>query len=507
MNDHQASAVITPTIILVGGPMTVDDGSSLDSRQPVTGDPASHVTHSSLATSQLWWLTASSLVGRLLDSAGDNAFALLLGNRTVVELQPDDTLRRTGLRSVLQGGSSELELIRTSMDEALPDGYTFAHRLQNWNNEVMGTIGFKPGDPGSRWRFLKGNEFYLSAAGKVIGASVVIDTSETVTGSDRLSSAVFTAFEERRLYSPDTVLVMPHTHHTESLLRGYLAWLRAGRPDTTEMPTPALPWDPAAPPDPIRYTCPVPIEARFGVTGLIRDGQWSDPSDLEAARSLLQARYDLKIGIWDLVGNPTLRRALLASTPHEPGPTHSAPVPAGSAQRAQKRVAAKMSQKADQELALRRIADQLEPLEALGWKPNEHTGSTMVLPLTAEYRLWPDSDPFPLVRLEFEIVKRQSTVRAFTSMYNQVDVTDYVTARRVTFEEIASPDGCQLERDVRPVLWRAPGGWADDGDWQQRASSLVTRTILWRNALQDLCSQCEQVLAKRRGTMFGGSPA
>ena len=26
-------------IILIGGPMTVDDGSTLDSRQPVTGDP------------------------------------------------------------------------------------------------------------------------------------------------------------------------------------------------------------------------------------------------------------------------------------------------------------------------------------------------------------------------------------------------------------------------------------------------------------------------------------
>ncbi|MEZ0070091.1 hypothetical protein ABIA32_006143 [Streptacidiphilus sp. MAP12-20] len=500
MNDHQMSAAITPTIILVGGPMTVDDGSSLDSRQPLIGDPASHVTHSSLATSQLWWITASSLVGRLLDSAGEGSFALLVGNRSVVELRPDDTLRRTGLRSVLPGGSSEVELIRTAWDEPLPDGYAFVHRLQNWNNQVMGTVGFKPGDPASRWRFLKGSEFYLSAAGKEIGASVVIDTSETVTGNGQLSSGLFTAFEKQRLYTPDSILVMPHTHHTESLLRSYLAWVQAGRPDTTEIPPPALPWGPAAPPDPVRYTTPVPVQAHFGVTGLVRDGRWSDPSNLEAARALLQARYDLKIGIWDLVGNPTLRRALLAPTPHDPAPTQSAPVPAGSAQRAQKRVAAKMSQRAEQEVALRAIAEHLQPLEALGWKHNEHTGSTMVLPLTADYRLWPDSDPCPLVRLEFEIVKRQSTVRVFTSMYNQVDITDYVTTRHEIFEEIASPDGCQLDMRARPILWRAPVGWADDGDWHQRASALAGRTALWRKALQDLCSQCQQIVAKRRGT-------
>ncbi|SFG70130.1 hypothetical protein SAMN02787118_12682 [Streptomyces mirabilis] len=34
MSDHQHTDPTSPTIILIGGPMTVDDGSSLDSRQP-----------------------------------------------------------------------------------------------------------------------------------------------------------------------------------------------------------------------------------------------------------------------------------------------------------------------------------------------------------------------------------------------------------------------------------------------------------------------------------------
>ena len=63
-------------IILIGGPMTVDDGSTLDSRQPVTGDPGSSVRLASLASSLLWWTTVSSLVGQILDSAGNDPYAL-----------------------------------------------------------------------------------------------------------------------------------------------------------------------------------------------------------------------------------------------------------------------------------------------------------------------------------------------------------------------------------------------------------------------------------------------
>ena len=73
-------------------------------------------------------------------------------------------------------------------------------------------------------------------------------------------------------------------------------------------------------PDPIAYTCPVPVQADFTVTGLVQNGEWQDPSDLEAARSLLQASDDLKIGIWDLVGNATLRRTLLEAVPSAPPP-------------------------------------------------------------------------------------------------------------------------------------------------------------------------------------------
>ena len=43
-------------------------------------------------------------------------------------------------------------------------------------------------------------------------------------------------------------------------------------------------------------------------------GVWVDPGAVESARALLSARYDLDLGLWDLVNNTTLREALLAET-------------------------------------------------------------------------------------------------------------------------------------------------------------------------------------------------
>ena len=69
-----------PTVILIGGPMTVDDGTSFDTRQQIEGDENSEVTLRSLATSPLWWRTTISVVMPILESAGEQAFALVIGN-------------------------------------------------------------------------------------------------------------------------------------------------------------------------------------------------------------------------------------------------------------------------------------------------------------------------------------------------------------------------------------------------------------------------------------------
>ena len=175
-NSH-GSPRIGRTIILIGGPMTVDDGSTLDSRQPVTGDPGSSVTLASLASSLLWWTTVSSLVGQILDSAGNDPYALVIGKRSVVELRQDGRLRRTALRSILSGGTTTVKLIRTHRHEPLPAGYVYDDSLSQLFPGGE-SVGFSLGEPGQRWRFLDdSNEFYMPWAGPKLGAAVIVDTN------------------------------------------------------------------------------------------------------------------------------------------------------------------------------------------------------------------------------------------------------------------------------------------------------------------------------------------
>lgn len=230
-------AVPSPVIILIGGMMTVDDGTSIDSRQAVEGDPSSRVTHASLATSLLWWITAASLIGPVLDSAAADAFALVLGGRSVAGLRPDGTMRRTSLRSFLPGGTGniEIKLAREPLPGRfglLPDAY------------YNGTLGLDPGEPGKRWRFFNGNEYFLRHAGTAIGPSAIIDTSRSLMDGTQITGKHLEDLQETRLFDPSLVLVLPHTHRAEALINAYHEQLA----HRWHGPQHSSDWDPQAPP-------------------------------------------------------------------------------------------------------------------------------------------------------------------------------------------------------------------------------------------------------------------
>jgi hypothetical protein len=289
--------------------MTVDDGTSFDSRQKVEGDENSEVALRSLATSPLWWRTTISVVMPILESAGNEAFALVIGQRSVIELRQDGSTKRTSLRSVLPGGVSKIELIRRRIREELPAGFEKAKMLRNWNREHMGDIGFKRGAQGARWWFLEGNDYYLPDSVTSIGPAVVVDTTPWLLLKDTRANNL-TALEGSRLFSAEAIIVAPHTYSADSYFKSYSEWIRHGRPpDPAREWTPQTnDWDPSARPDPLHYAIPVPVSSTFSITGLMVAAEWRNSADLEAARVLLEARYDLKLGIWDLASNPTLRR-------------------------------------------------------------------------------------------------------------------------------------------------------------------------------------------------------
>ena len=97
-----ANQVQDPTIVLIGGPMTLDTGERLDSRQPIDGDKWDFVLRSALARSPFWWQTARTLVDVLL--AGDeseDAWALAWAPRMLWRPTRDGSFKGARLRSVL----------------------------------------------------------------------------------------------------------------------------------------------------------------------------------------------------------------------------------------------------------------------------------------------------------------------------------------------------------------------------------------------------------------------
>jgi hypothetical protein len=480
-----------PYVVLIGGSMTVDDGTSLDSRQKIEGDEISETIARSLATSSLWWHTAISVVMPILEDAGEEAFALVIGQRSVLDLRQDGTTKRTSLRSILPGGVGRCEILRTEMGQPVPADYEEVEVLRNWENDHMGAIGVKRGD--GRWRYLQGNAYYLTRAAKTLAPAVVIDTSPWSL-PDGFHAANFNMVESTRLFSPDVVLVAPHTYGTERYLRTYAEWIGRGRPPDPPLESyPENNWDPNARPDPVHYATPVPIAATFGITGFMVATEWQDPGDLEAARGLLEARYDLKIGIWDLASNPTLRKTLLRSAPVVPAPPIAVPVPRAAGLRAEARVDAKMRQREAERRAVASATERLGALKALGWaRRADKQRGVLQLPLTEPMGRDIDDEPFPLVLLALDIAKRHTEVLAFTIMYNQVDLGAYLESRRPVFTDIAGPAECKLGSGWSS-LWHVSGGWGDDVDWEARALLLASLTPRWIEALAEQVEECLKV--------------
>jgi hypothetical protein len=491
-----------PTIVLVGGQMTVDDGSPLDSRQVVEGDDQAEVMLRTLTSSLLWWRAAISVVKPMLESSGAEAFALVLGIRTVMEVRADGSPRRTRLRSLLPGGTSDAEIIRSGIKQPLPEGYEKAIVLQGHGEEYsdLGTVGFKRGTPGTRWWFLRGSDWYLHQVGPIIKPAVVVTTMPWGIVSDLYTARQYEAFESTRLFSDDLILVAPHTSSSDTYVRGYSAWNDAGRPPDPELAwsdLPAMPeqtrWDPDARPDSIHYATPIPISAHFGVTGLYQNGDWRDPADLEAARSLLEARYDLKIGIWDLASNPTLRQTLLDVVPVLPPPPVTAAVPVAAAKRAEARVDAAMEEREVQKRSLTARLSELRALSEIGWIPRDDRERWLLRLLMSEQYIRDfDQEPYPLLQLELFVGKRTSSVTAFTILYWAVDLPAYVESRRRTFEDVATPDECRLG-ELPVELLRVGGGWADENvDWHERGDRLAGLTGQWRVAFADFIDEARR---------------
>lgn len=204
----------------------------------------------------------------------------------------------------------------------------------------------------------------------------------------------------------------------------------------------------------------------------MEDARWQDASHLEASRALLEARYDLRIGIWDLARNPTLRQTLLNATPIAAAPVTPAAVPPAARQRALDHVNTTIARRdADRETWLGILA-HFDPLIRLGWVPDDETTRGrkwhLYLPLTRPYVDYGQLTPGPLAQLHMSFSKRNNAVEVSARQQGLVGFEAFLRARPETFE------------------WTENLGWGDEVDWATWVADMARRTIGWLKAFAPL---------------------
>ena len=153
-----------PTIVLIGGQLTLTDGSQVDSRQHASDERTAQALEAALTGSVEWWSTVSSIVLPTLDDA-EGGFAVIVGRRSVTRPTFDGEIRRSVLRKLLRGTVGSVSVMRSRPDEPLPSDYRNLARLDG-NGD---SLGVRFDEPTPRWCFLDGNEYTFVGFGVNLG--------------------------------------------------------------------------------------------------------------------------------------------------------------------------------------------------------------------------------------------------------------------------------------------------------------------------------------------------
>ena len=332
-----------PTVVLIGGALTLDSGERLDSRQPIEGDQWDFTLRSALGRSELWWEAARKLVDVLLDKdRSDGAWALAWAPKTLWQPKQDGSARRTRIRTALPGSVSLMDLWR---DQEGGDGNTI---------DASKTT--------ARYRVLEHPLRYRDLAASR-PPTVFFGVHPTEWWAEGLDP--FDAILEKW---PDIVLVLPHTPLVEATIAKVRSWFsEGGKP---RIPFDKEPWQEKMGAEfsesmmAFRDHKPVVLDADFRVTHFLDCGLPRSAADLEAALTFVLSRYDLDIGLWDLARDPGLRESLLSPEELEALHSHPIVVPEKLRAAAAKTKSARKKQRSSESVARRRIHGSLEHLLA-----------------------------------------------------------------------------------------------------------------------------------------------
>lgn len=465
-------------IILIGGPFTADTGEQLDSRQPFVEDPTSDIAQKALAGSELWWLAATSLVLLLLTADGDSSIATVGGPRSVAAIKPDGTVGRRRLTLVLPGG-------------------------------------VRPKNPNGRWQMVD-----LGGLWEARDTRIVVDTYG-LFWRNAMAINSYAEFERWWLQGRNQIFIGPHTHAATRYFDGYVEWVTDSRPigdSGAQLPKPDWDLSPDTP-------AVVPIDAKFGVTAIVQNGARRDAEPVEAARALLQARFDLKLGFWDLVNNHTLRSTLLKVTPAAAPPSTTAPMTAGALRRHQERQETRSDEAKRYDEYREALVGVMASLNAPGWAswlpgPVGDVGS----PFRRTYPIAfsPDCDEvharirhpalrpgMPILWLELAIVpgswgrgEVELIVPAPLTVFSSDLCWPFMMENFPLLEQIAHPHSMKLsathghQRAVSYQLAEFAPFPAEPSidDWEERLEDIVRRAPAWTDLLAPLAEKLRRYI-------------
>ena len=435
--------VVRSTIVLVGGRLTLEDGTNVDSRQAMNDAAMARAVAGALVGSHEWWATVVSVViPTLADQIGGFAYSDQL---TVTRVDADGRTRRVRFPRYPRGPGKEDYIYNPRTLQAARFPKKPRRRAQRG----------RAGVPSKRASDL--------VAPVAVRPRIRIDTSGATLVSIGDGTAAW------------PFVVMPDTARIRSTIDSILE----GAKLLPEQDTDEARWS-----DSQRYLRLPTKRAECFVTGLLVGGEWKDADALEASRRLLLERFDLKLGLWDLASNPVLRAAALAPSPLPLVPSALATPPLKAVCRAKQQAGG--------------IAIALHStLAAHGWRLQRSV-------LLHSIRGSSNQPNHPYLRLL--VGHGQVKVFAWHWHYDKFDINAFVDAHQAEFEEISrlpprkrySTSSARLHakyqkanavvyeagrkiNDTRWVLlWSMEVGWSDlETDWSRVAGEVGSRTDRW----------------------------
>jgi hypothetical protein len=509
----KASTQASPTIVLIGGQLTLTDGSVVDSRQPAADENTAGALHAALTGCAEWWSAVSSIVVPTLDDP-EGGFALILGRRSIVRTSLDGETRRSRLSKFLRGDVGSVSAIHSGRGRSLPGGYRSLAAFRDSQGSDMDFIGVRFDDPMPQWCLVDGSDYFLRLVVNRIGARVIVDT----TGG--LPAYEDTSIDYCSPLACPYLIVVPDT----ARMRDRIGDLLAGQLDPLPFPQQVRPEvlealyrAPEAPLNPAADFLLFPVvRADCSVSGLLREGQWGDAAGLEAARMLILKRFDLKLGLWDLALNPVLRSTVLDTLPVQDVPEEAVQTPAFAWRRAERRAEERRHDAILRSMRVREVnAALLQVLAPTGWSINPVEVSNGKV-LIDQLRL-PLTEPLggtPLVELMIQLNKSSIRVDVWHRFYEDLDINGFIEKRREAFEAVGLPPASTQDRRsvgyvASAALWTANVGWRDaDADWSHIAKTIADRTKQWVGLLADFVATCREVRNAKsdRSQNYGDRP-